>query len=53
MKMFKTKGVKFVFWKEAGSVFCSVNGLVYCCTAKNLPTTKEDALKMAETAWIW
>lgn len=52
-KKYRINGITLVFWKESGTVWCKADGVVYCCTSDELPQTKEQAVKMAETAWAW
>ena len=56
MKEFKLNDVEVVFWKEGNTLFCKVDEMgadVYCCGTKQMPETEAEALKLAETAWIW
>lgn len=56
MKEFKIEETTVVFWKDAGAVFCKVDEMgadVYCCSGHELPSTEAEAMKMAETAWMW
>ena len=55
-KAFIINGTGVVFWQEAGTVFCKVDEMgadTYCCGIKPMPTSDEEALELAETAWIW
>ena len=56
MKEFKLNDVEVVFWYEGNTLFCKVDEMasdVYCCGTQSMPETEEEALKLAETAWIW
>lgn len=56
MKKFRMEGVTVVFWKECGTLFCKVSEMgadLYCCGDRQMPKTKEEALKLTEVAWLW
>lgn len=56
VKKFKVRGGTLVFWFEGKTLFCKVKEMgtdIYCCGDKQMPETKIQALRYAETAWIW
>lgn len=55
MKRFSTKIGTLVFWYEGKTLFCKVEGMpdIYYCGHKAMPETKVQAMRIAETAWVW
>lgn len=58
MKEFKLTEdeIEVMFWYEGNTLFCKVAEMgadVYCCGAKAMPETADEALKLTETAWLW
>lgn len=56
-KAFTINKRKIVFWYEGKTLFCKIGhpyGEVYCCGVRALPQTREEAIKLLETAaWAW
>lgn len=56
MKRFSTKIGTLVFWYEGKTLFCKIEEMgadVYYCGHKAMPETKVQAMRLAETAWVW
>lgn len=56
MKEFELNGLDIEFWFEGKTLFCKVIEMgaeIYCCGNKQMPTTNEEAMELAENVWLW